>query len=373
MGGLILATDATTVTFTSECHVVSWSSFFQSSTECTHGSLARRQRGGASPTFEVNSRQAKRQAKLAQTRGAVGEAQDGSIKIIPMTAEIEGFAIQFKISGTDEDFQPAAKNGAAIRATDQAAATAGGKGINLVLHGDGGQSFFDFPNRREQDSLLGVVALAPNDKMFWGGGGGNRRTDGVLHSKLVDELVTKVLPQVIKMDPTKVFFMGISGGSFLLGGFFLPAFAEKYNSGVILGCGGLPPQVRASENFGKTLGTMRVHFQTSTEEQDGIQVTIPQAITAYVAAAKAAGVDSETLGKKLTADATPSGTHCAFDGKGFVSGVQLLADDYGRIIFGDGDAKGIGKVSTSVLENNQKFASGISLTKARKQGRRGGK
>jgi hypothetical protein len=39
-----------------------------------------------------------------------------------------------------------------------------------------------------------------------------------------------------------------------------------------------------------------------------------------------------------------------------------------KIIFGDGDAKGIGKVSTSVLENNQRFASGVQLTKARDRG-----
>jgi hypothetical protein len=72
---------------------------------------------------------------------------------------------------------------------------------------------------------------------------------------------------------------------------------------------------------------MRVHFQTSTQEQEGIQLTIPQAITSYIAAAKKAGVDNETLGKKLTADTTPKGQHCAFDGKGFVSGIQLLADN----------------------------------------------
>ncbi|PLW12741.1 hypothetical protein PCASD_22991 [Puccinia coronata f. sp. avenae] len=341
---------------------------FLSRTE-SRGVLSRRQRGGASSTFEINSRQALQQARLAQTRGVVGVARDGTLKVIPMTAEIEGFAVQFKVAGTDIDFEQAAQPGATIRAEKPATSViAGEKGINLVLHGDGGQSFFDFPNRREQKGLLGVVALAPNDKMFWGGGGGNRRADGVLHSKLIDELITKILPQVVIMDPAKVFFMGISGGSFLLAGFFLPTFAEKYNSGAILGCGALPPQVRPSEKFGKALGTMRVHFQTSTQEQEGIQLTIPQAITSYIAAAKKAGVDNETLGKKLTADTTPKGQHCAFDGKGFVSGIQLLADNYDKIIFGDGDAKGIGKVSTSVLENNQRFASGVQLTQARERG-----
>ncbi|KAI9629032.1 hypothetical protein H4Q26_018355 [Puccinia striiformis f. sp. tritici PST-130] len=337
--------------------------------------LNRRQRGGggASPTFKFNSAEAKAQARLAQSKGLLGQSRDGDVKVVPMTAEIDGFAVQFKVAGSDLDLKTAAIKGAVIHASEQGSVeppTSTGKGINLLLHGDGGQSFFDFSNVREQQGLLGVVALAPNDKMFWGGGAGNRRTDGVLHSKLLDELITKVLPQVINMDSSKVFFMGISGGSFLLAGFFLPAFAEKYNSGVILGCGGLPPQVKPSSNFGKTLGTMRVHVQTSTNEQDGIQVTIPLAIQAYIKLAQQAGVDNQILGQKFTADLSPKGSHCAFDGKGFVSGVQLLADNYANIILGDGDAIGIGKVATSVLDNRQKFASGLPLTKVVSRARR---
>ncbi|WAR61322.1 hypothetical protein PtB15_12B7 [Puccinia triticina] len=68
---------------------------------------------------------------------------------------------------------------------------------------------------------------------------------------------------------------------------------------------------------------MRIHFQTSAREQDGIQVTIPQAIVSYVGLAAKAGVDKETLGKKLTADATPKGTHCVFDGKVAVSSSEM--------------------------------------------------
>ncbi|WAR61323.1 hypothetical protein PtB15_12B8 [Puccinia triticina] len=143
----------------------------------SRGALSRRQRGagGASPTFEITSQAAKAQAQLAQRRALAAQRAGlgGKVKVVPMTAEIEGFAIQFKVSGSDEDLQPAAKAGALIRASaEQATAdSSGGKGINLVLHGDGGQSFFDFPNKGEHEGLLGVVALAPNDKMFWGGVG----------------------------------------------------------------------------------------------------------------------------------------------------------------------------------------------------------
>lgn len=35
-------------------------------------------------------------------------------------------------------------------------------GLNVLLHGDGGDSFFKFPNQALQNNLMGVVALAPN-------------------------------------------------------------------------------------------------------------------------------------------------------------------------------------------------------------------
>ncbi|CAH7688171.1 hypothetical protein BY996DRAFT_4578472 [Phakopsora pachyrhizi] len=319
-------------------------------------------RGGASETFKTGSQAAIRQAKVAQTRGALGKATDGS-QIVAMTADIDTFALQFKISAPQDSLLPAAKNGAVIQPSTTAPTSNGVNGANVLLHGDGGQTFFDFSNQAVQNNLMGVVVLAPNDKMFWGGGAGSLRTDGALHSTLVNKLITQVLPQVMNMDPKKVFFTGVSGGSLTLSGFFMPMFAENYNTGAIMSCGGLSPQVKPSENFGKTLGTMKIHFQTTTQELTSLQSTIPGAITTYADAAKAAGVDDKTLGTKLTADSTPTGSHCAFDGRGFVSGVQRMSDTYGSIIFGDGNAKGIGK-AVSVLENKQTFASGIPVCKA---------
>jgi hypothetical protein len=41
-------------------------------------------------------------------------------------------------------------------------------GLNALLHGDDGESFFDFPNQAVQNNLIGVVVLAPNKNFFWG-------------------------------------------------------------------------------------------------------------------------------------------------------------------------------------------------------------
>lgn len=39
----------------------------------------------------------------------------------------------------------------------------GSLGINVLLHGDGGQSFFDMPNQAVQGNLMGVAVLAPGN------------------------------------------------------------------------------------------------------------------------------------------------------------------------------------------------------------------
>lgn len=66
-----------------------------------------------------------------------------------------GTALRFKVSAPAAQF--ISNSGAA--ATTAATGTA--PGLNVLLHGDGGQSFVDFPNQAVQGNLLGVVILAP--------------------------------------------------------------------------------------------------------------------------------------------------------------------------------------------------------------------
>jgi hypothetical protein len=51
-----------------------------------------------------------------------------------------------------------------------------------LLHGDGGQSFFDFPNQPAQNNFAGIAILALDPNFFWRGGSGLERTDGVTHA-----------------------------------------------------------------------------------------------------------------------------------------------------------------------------------------------
>ena len=115
--------------------------------------------------------------------------------------------------------------------------TNGTAGLNVLLHGDGGQSFFDFPNQAVQNNLMGVVVLAPDENLFWGGGSGLQRTDGVAHSAAVNSLIQDELSQDIAFDKSNVFFTGVSGGSLMLSGFFVPAFGAQYKTGVEVNCG----------------------------------------------------------------------------------------------------------------------------------------
>jgi poly(3-hydroxybutyrate) depolymerase len=71
---------------------------------------------------------------------------------------------------------------------------------------------------------MGIVVLAPNKNLFWGGGSGLQRTDGVAHAAAVNSLIQNQLSKDVAFDPGNVFFTGVSGGSLLLSGFFVPAF-----------------------------------------------------------------------------------------------------------------------------------------------------
>ncbi|EPE30778.1 hypothetical protein GLAREA_03745 [Glarea lozoyensis ATCC 20868] len=291
----------------------------------------------------------------AAAAGGISLATDGST-ILDKTVTINGLEIRYKISAPADQFT--AESG-----VTGAAATAGANGtagLNVLLHGDGGQSFFDFPNQDVQNNLMGVVVLAPDPNLFWGGGSGLDRTDGVAHSAAVNTLIQQQLSQDVAFDPANVFFTGVSGGSLMLSGFFVPAFGAQYQTGVELNCGALSPQVPVVD-AATMIANTKIHFQSTQDELALLQDAIPQAVAAYEKLATGAGLDAATIGTLQTVDNTPNGGgHCGFDGKGFVSGVQLMATNYANVM-GDnasGDIAGIGNVLTSVVGNeNVQFSS----------------
>lgn len=195
---------------------------------------------------------------------------------------------------------------------------------------------------------MGVVVLAPNKNMFWGGGSGLQRTDGVAHAAAVNTLIQTQLSKDVAFDPGNVFFTGVSGGSLLLSGFFVPAFGAQYKTGVVLNCGALVPQVAVADP--NTLATsMKIHFQTTKDELASLQPAIPKAIVAYEKLATTAGMSAAQIGAMQTVDNTPdNGGHCGFDGTGFVKGVQLMSSNFANIMGTNatGQVSGIGNVLT---------------------------
>jgi hypothetical protein len=260
--------------------------------------------------------------------------------------------MRFKVSAPEEQF---VLTNAVRRQISNATAvsniTAGADmGLNILLHGDGGQSFFDFPNQNVQGNLMGVVILAPDPNLFWGGGQGLQRTDGVEHSQAVADLITEVMPQVVNFDPQQVFFTGVSGGALMMSGFFIPQQMQKFpNSGVLLNCGGLAPQVDFVDP--NVLATTTIHHQSTQREWASLQQSIPDAVAAYAQAASDTGLSADQINQLQTVDNTPDGGHCAFDEVGFVSGIQLMADSYAYVIQqgGNGQVNGIGNVRKGVV------------------------
>ena len=257
-----------------------------------------------------------------------------------------GLPLRFKVSAPDSQF--VSQNGAG---NGQAATN---MGLNVLLHGDGGQSFFDFPNQNVQGNLMGVVVLAPDPNLFWGGGAGLERTDGVAHSQAVSDLITQVMPQVVNFDPSQVFFTGVSGGALMLSGFFIPQQMQNFpNSGVLLNCGALAPQVDFVDPT--VLTTTTIHYQSTQNELANLQQSIPQAVNAYAQAAGSQGLSNAQIDQLQTVNNSHNGGHCEFDEQGFVSGIQLMADSYANVIQqgGNGQVNGIGNVRTGVTSAGQ--------------------
>ena len=119
----------------------------------------------------------------------LSQATDGST-ILDDTVMVNGLPIRFKISAPADQFLAGSGvPGAAATSAD------GTLGANVLLHGDGGQSFFDMPNQAVQANTMGVALLAPDDNLFWGGGSGLQRTDGVVHAQAVNDFIQTELPQ----------------------------------------------------------------------------------------------------------------------------------------------------------------------------------
>lgn len=166
---------------------------------------------------------------------------------------------------------------------------------------------------------------------------------------------------MVAFNKSNVFFTGVSGGSLTLSGFFMPAHLTNFKgNGVLLDCGALPPAVDFKD-AAATLSTTKIHFQSSQQELTSLQQSIPEAIQAYEKLASGAGLSTDQINALQTVDATPNGGHCAFDGKGFVSGIQLVADNFKNIMQGgDGAVQGINvqTVLKGVVGNENPFGRG---------------
>ncbi|KAK4457072.1 hypothetical protein QBC42DRAFT_320167 [Cladorrhinum samala] len=304
-----------------------------------------------------NTQQSTPQQQAASVPQGISTATDGST-ILDSTVQLNGVPLRFKISAPSSQFTTLTD----VPGSSAEPNSTGELGVNVLLHGDGGQSFFDFPNQAVQGNQLGVALLAPSTNLLWGQRTGPApgldRADGAADALLVRDFVKDVLPQLVAFDASNVFFTGVSGGALLLSGFFMPVHLSEFaaegntNTGVLLMCGAMPPQVGGGgDSF--PAANARVHYQSTTDELQLLQGSIPDAIRAFEELALAQGLSEAEVGRLQTVDNSPQGGHCEFDGQGFVSGIQLVADDFAAIMLegGDGEVNGIGNVLTPVVGN----------------------
>ncbi|ODA79297.1 hypothetical protein RJ55_04890 [Drechmeria coniospora] len=292
-----------------------------------------------------------KQAAVEGGQAVAGQAVDGST-ILDQTVQINGLPIRYKVSAPANQFTTTS----GVQGGTAAANDGGSIGMNVLLHGDGGQSFFDFPNQGVRANLMGVAVLSPDKNGKWGGAdrNGQERPDGVAHSQAVADLVTQELPKVVAFNRSQVFFTGVSGGALTLSGFFMPGHMDKFpNTGVLLNCGAMAPQVSFNADAAAAMANTRIHFQSTKKELDSLQESIPQSIAAYEQAAANAGLGRQQTNTLQTVDNSPNGGHCEFDERGFVSGVQLMADNFENIMLpgASGQVTGVGNVNRGVVGN----------------------
>ncbi|KAK1586165.1 uncharacterized protein LY79DRAFT_517676 [Colletotrichum navitas] len=278
------------------------------------------------------------------------KAKDGSSIILDTTESVNGLKIRFRVSGPAGEFTMASK----VPGGGKTTGAPGNLGLNVMLHGDGGESFFQMPNQGVKNGLAGVAVLAPDDNLRWGGGMGLGRVNGVAHAKAVNDLVMQVLPKYLAFNSSNVYFTGISGGSLLLSGYFMPAHIGNFaGGGVFLGCGGMEPRVEVSEASASAIASTPIHYQSTQKEQMGLTMSIPAAIRAYRKIVEDKGLTAEEIDRLQTADNTPDGGHCEFDGRGYDSGIQLMMDNYAAVMQGgDGDVPGVGDVLKGVASHD---------------------
>jgi hypothetical protein len=134
------------------------------------------------------------------------------------------------------------------------------QGAVLIITGDGGQSFFDFPNQNVQANTMGVAVLAPDQNLLWGG---PNRVNGAAHAQAVSDLVTDVLPNMVAFNQSAINFMGVSGGSLMMSGYFIPQNMQNFpNANILLGCGAMPPQVPFQQQ-NTVIQQTKIHYQSS--------------------------------------------------------------------------------------------------------------
>ncbi|EQK98074.1 Cyclin-like F-box [Ophiocordyceps sinensis CO18] len=304
----------------------------------------------------------KNQNKNSNGGGGQGQNRatqtENGVTTIDKTVEINGLQIRYKLSGPTAQFNETSGVSGANGNPD------GALGINVLLHGDGGQSFFAFPNQGVRDNLMGVAVLSPDKNRKWGGADAKnqQRVDGEAHAQAVNDLIQQELPKMIAFDQKKVFFTGVSGGALTLAGFVIPAHMGNFpNSGVMLNCGAMSPQLKFTPESAAAIATTRIHFQSTQKELNSLQGEIPESIKAYIEAGKDAGLSQQDINRLQTVDNSPNGGHCAFDGQDFESGVQLMADSFGDVMLdgGSGQVDGIGSVLKGAVGNqNLKFKPG---------------
>jgi predicted peptidase len=188
------------------------------------------------------------------------------------------------------------------------------KGLLVYLHGDNANEvsslYRSLPAALSAHNLMSLFVYSPDGGKRWYSSGRN-------HADFLNDFLKSEIFKKYNINLNQIYFVGVSGGSEFLGGYFLGRHLNNFTTpigggGAILLCGG---KRYFDQNFTpshETRTNFRLHFYT--QERDFLFAGVKKAIDYY----RSTGI---TVSEKLPS----GGSHCGFSVKTAIEeSLQLL-------------------------------------------------
>ena len=127
------------------------------------------------------------------------------------------------------------------------------------------------------------------------------------NSRIAHDIITRVIPQKLRLNKQRIVLAGASGGAVFITGMLLPKFAHYYAGGAVLLCGGAPSLLKfgvgSTRYFNQSnVAAKKLRLYFKVQKGDYIYTQSRDAATYY-----------QNLGFEVNFEDPSGGSHCGFD------------------------------------------------------------